>query len=83
MKAGKVYIYKSSGQKLIIKPFGSVDYQKGIIKFIFPEFAVTVLENFGNSGIISFSSIPLNADIESYLQNIIRIGKIRVFFKDA
>lgn len=76
---GKLYIYKkTTNQKLLTKNFGYIEYDKGVIHFTFPEFAYMTDSNFGNSGYITFSAIPTNPDIESFLANIIRITKTRV-----
>lgn len=82
--AGNIYIYKvSNGAKLLMKPFGRVDYNKGIIYYQFPQNGVLTQNNFGESGAISFSMTPVNPDIETYLQNIVRITKIRVVLSNA
>lgn len=77
--AGNIYIHrKSNNAKYLIKKFGYVDYKRGIIHFTFPEFAFMTEDNYGASGIIKFYAIPTNPDIETYLNNIVRITSIRV-----
>lgn len=79
-----VYIYKASDNtKLLTKSFGRVDYTKGIIYYQFPKYGVLVKNNFVTNGNINFTATPINPDIETYLQNIVRITKIRVVLTDA
>jgi len=76
---GNLYIYKKSNNtKLLIKTFGNIDYKKGIINYSFPIYAKMIEKDFVDSGIINFQMTPSNPDIETYLQNIIRITSIRV-----
>lgn len=81
---GNIYIFnKANGQKLIPGIFGYVDYQRGAIHYTLPEYAKMIENDFGTSGIINFTAVPVNPDIETYLQNIIRITKIRVILSNA
>lgn len=81
---GEVYIYKvSDNKKLLINSFGRVDYFKGIIYFKFPKDGVLIDNNFITNGIINFTATPVNPDIDTYLQNIVRITKIRVELTNA
>lgn len=81
---GIIYIYKvSDSSKLLVKPFGRVDYDKGIVYYQFPKFGVLTQNDYGTSGTINFTMTPVNPDIETYLQNIVRITKIRVVLSNA
>lgn len=81
---GNIYIYKKSdGTKFIPAICGHVDYIKGAIHYTFPVFAKMVDNDYGSSGIINFTALPANPDIETYLQNIVRITKIRVILSNA
>lgn len=81
---GLIYIYKNTDNtKLLVKSFGSVDYTNGIIKYTFPKYGVLTLNNYGTTGDINFTMVPVNPDIETYLQNIVRITKIRVILSNA
>lgn len=81
---GNVFIYKESdNQKLLVKSFGRVDYTNGIIYYQFPVYGTLVQNNYGSSGTINFTMTPTNPDIETYLQNIVRITKIRVILSNA
>lgn len=79
--SGKIFIYKEDGTKLLAKSFGSVDYQTGIIRFIVPDHARSKDYDFTNYGLFDFLVVPSNSDIESFLQNIIRIKETKVIFK--
>jgi hypothetical protein len=81
---GKIYIYNKATQtKFIPAICGYVDYQNGAVHYTFPTYARMVEKDFGTSGIINFTVVPVNPDIETFLQNIIRITKIRVFLSNA
>jgi hypothetical protein len=81
---GLLYIYKKSdGTKLLLQSFGRVEYDKGVIHYNFPRYATLTQNNFGSAGIINFTMIPVNPDIETYLQNIVRITKTRVVLTNA
>jgi hypothetical protein len=81
---GVIYIYKSSDNtKLLLNSFGRVDYTKGVIYYQFPKYGTLVNNNFVTYGVINFTAIPINPDIETYLQNIVRITKIRVVLTNA
>jgi hypothetical protein len=81
---GRVYIYKSvDNLKLLLKSFGWVDYDRGIIYYEFPKFATLVKNNFGEMGVINFSATPVNPDVETHLQNIVRITDIKVVLSNA
>lgn len=81
---GSIYIYKTANNsKLLPKDFGHVDYTKGIIYYQFPKYGSLLANNNVTSGIINFTVTPVNPDIETYLQNIVRITKIRVVLSNA
>lgn len=81
---GVVYIYKASDNtKLLLNSFGRVDYTKGVIYYQFPKYGTLVDNNFVTYGVINFTATPTNPDIETYLQNIVRITKIRVVLTNA
>ena len=77
---GKLYIHRvDDDTKFVVASQGSVDYEKGDVKFIFPQFATAIGSNdFGQTGIINFIVTPKHPDIETKLQNIVRITKIDV-----
>lgn len=81
---GKIYIYdKAANSRFIPSSQGYVDYETGAIHYTMPEYARMVNNDYGTSGIINFTTIPVNPDIETFLQNIIRITKIRVILSNA
>lgn len=81
---GVIYIYKASDNtKLLAKSFGRVDYIKGTIYYQFPKYGILVNNNFVTNGNINFTAVPINPDVETYLQNIVRITKIRVVLSNA
>jgi hypothetical protein len=81
---GKIYIYsKAANSRFIPSSQGYVDYENGAIHYTLPEYARMVNNDYGTSGIINFTAIPTNPDIETFLQNIIRITKIRVILSNA
>ena len=81
---GNLYIHKTSDStKLLLDKFGSIDYDKGIIRYTFPIFAFTIINNLGTSGIINFQMVPRDPDINTFLQNIVRITAINVVLTDA
>lgn len=74
-----LYIFDSvTNTKLLKKSFGTVDYERGIIKFIFPKYSKVVDRSYENSGALNFRMFPIKPDIETYLQNIVRVTKTRV-----
>lgn len=82
--AGLIYIYKSSDNtKLLPKSFGRVDYSKGVIYYQFPKYGVLTQNDYGTSGVINFTVTPTRPDVETYLQNIVRITKIQVVLTNA
>lgn len=82
-KDGHLYIYKADGTKLLLKSFGHIDYEKGILYYFFPSFARMIDYDFGTNGIINFTMIPRNPDIETFYQNIVRITSVRVILSNA
>ncbi len=75
---GLIYIInKATGEKFLPKSFGDVDYQKGIIQFTLPSTARVVGYEDENVGVIEFKVTPTNPDIETNLNNIIRIQTVR------
>lgn len=81
---GKIYIYnKATDTKFVPAICGFVDYTRGAIHYTLPEFARMSINDFGSSGIIKFTAVPVNPDIETFLQNIIRITSIRVILSNA
>jgi hypothetical protein len=80
---GYLYIYKSStGTKFVATQQGRVDYESGTIYFTFPTFATMVDNDFGTAGQINFRANPVDPDINTLLQNIVRITKIDVSLSD-
>jgi hypothetical protein len=83
-KDGMIYIYKTSDNtKFLINSFGRVDYESGIIYYFFPKFGRLIENNFGTTGIINFRMIPIDPDIETFYQNIVRITTTRVVLTNA
>lgn len=81
---GKIYTYnKATGAKFIPAISGFVDYERGAIHYTLPAFAKMAENDYGSSGTINFTAVPVNPDIETFLQNIIRITKIRVILANA
>lgn len=77
---GLLYIFDNiTNLKYIIKSVGTLDYNTGVCKFTFPEFAKTKENNFITYGVLQFNGISQNPDIETFLQNILRIAKIRIY----
>lgn len=75
---GELFIFKNS-EKMLTKSYGSVDHLQGVVKFTFPEFANTPVEYQDKQiGQLTFYTKPSNADIRSYLNNIVRINKIKI-----
>ena len=81
---GNLYIYNYlTGAKFLLKSFGWVNYEQGVIYYTFPQYAHLDENDFETYGIIKFTMEPINPDIETYLQNIVRITQIRVNLTNA
>lgn len=75
---GLLYLTKvSDGTKFLPKSFGTVDYVSGKIEFTLPSTARAVGYESENIGIIEFSATPVSPDIETNLNNIVRIQSVR------
>ena len=75
---GLLYLYnKTTGKKFLEKSFGTVDYTKGIIEFTLPSNARAVGYESDNVGKIEFTATPVSPDIETNLNNIVRIQSVR------
>lgn len=75
---GLIYIYKSQdNKKLLEKSFGQVVYSTGKIEFTLPTAAVMVGYEGESIGLIEFTVTPVSPDIETNLNNIVRISAVR------
>jgi hypothetical protein len=64
--------------KLLNKPIGTVDYEKGVIRFVLDLDIVSDTDFNGISGLIKFTAEPELTDVETYLNNIITFNSIKV-----
>lgn len=75
---GLLYLVRvSDGTKFLPKSFGTVDYTTGKIEFTLPSTARAVGYESENIGVIEFSATPVSPDIETNLNNIVRIQSVR------
>lgn len=75
--AGKIYIVDENGRSILSKSIGIIDYDTGIIKLII-DFNLNLTENIEE--IIHIYAKPVNPDVDSYLNNIIKINQVEVEF---
>lgn len=75
---GKLYIKRlDTNANIVNNTFGTVDYEKGIVKFTLNIDIVSVT-NYGNSGLLEFRAIPEIPDITTYQNNILLLENISV-----
>lgn len=60
------------------KNTGTIDYTNGLLKFQFPQFARSLTDFTATTSTLEFGCEPLNPDIYSYQNNIVRIRNIGV-----
>lgn len=78
-ESGFVYLFKfSDNSKILQKPVGSVDYSLGIIDFVLPVFAEAKGFEGLYSGTVEFTVTPENPDVNTSLNNIVRIANTKV-----
>jgi hypothetical protein len=70
---GAVWLRDTAGKSPTLQPIGSVDYVNGIVKFVLPQLA-TVKDYAGSTAVITTYASPQNPDIETSLNNIVRIA---------
>jgi len=70
---GNVWLRDSSGNSPTKNAIGTVDYNKGIVSFVMPQFA-TVQGYTGTVAVVTTYAKPLNPDINTSLNNIVRIA---------
>jgi len=70
---GALWLRDANGASPTLQAIGSVDYDQGIIRFVLPLFS-TIQNYNGNSGVITIYAKPLNPDIKTSLNNIVRIA---------
>lgn len=74
----KIYILRSdTKEKFIEKSIGSIDAENGNVSFAFPQFATIPGYN-GQAGILTITARPKFPDIETKLNNIVRIVSVKV-----
>lgn len=75
---GLIYIYdKSTSKKFLERSFGTVNYTNGYISFTIPTTARIVGYETETTGMIEFTVTPVSPDIDTNLNNIVRISQIR------
>ena len=75
---GSLYIRKTVGDALVTgESIGTVDYDTGEISYTFPASA-TVPGYTGLFGVVDFTGDAVNPDVNTSLNNIVRITKVRV-----
>lgn len=62
----------------IIAPAGGVDYKTGLIEYNLPVFSRVAGFESSVTGELKFTSIPANPDVNTYLNNIVRITDTKV-----
>lgn len=81
--SGKLFIYmEGTWTKFIPLQVGSIDYDAGIVKITL-NFYFTATVDYGSSGIVSFTGIPVIPDINTYLNNIIIIDSAKTVISYA
>lgn len=74
---GDLFFIYESGEKVFNVPIGTIDYTTGIIKLII-DFNLDISDNIDE--IIHIKAQPVYPDVDSYLNNIIKINNISVSF---
>lgn len=70
---GALWLRDTSGNSPTMLAIGSIDYKLGTLKFTLP-FLATIKNFPGTTGILTTYAKPLNPDIETSLNNIVRIA---------
>jgi hypothetical protein len=70
---GAVWLKDTAGKSPTLQSIGSVDYVNGVVKFVLPQLA-TVKDYAGSTAVITTYASPQNPDIETSLNNIVRIA---------
>ena len=74
-----LYLFKKSDGSLIItKSIGSVNRITGLVSFALPINAVAKGYETASSGVVTFKAIPVAPDVNTYLNNLVRIAAIKV-----
>jgi hypothetical protein len=76
----KLYVVKDLDKtKMIAQNIGSIDYKSGVLVFKLPNVIVmTGDSDRGNYGILTITVKSIAPDVNTYMNNIIRIAKIKV-----
>jgi hypothetical protein len=74
---GKLWVI-SNNKKLLNKPIGSVDYEKGVISLILDIDIISDTDFNGIQGMLKFTAKPVLPDIETYMNNIIMFNTVDV-----
>lgn len=74
---GEMFLVNSDGYKIFNKSIGTIDYTLGIIKLII-DFNLDISSNIDEN--INLFATPVYPDIDSYLNNIVKINQIEVSF---
>lgn len=75
---GSLFILDENGKKVLEKPLGTIDYEKGIIKIIIDLDIVSEYDYDGILGKIKFTAKPELDDIETFENNILLFNTIEV-----
>lgn len=77
--ANELWLYKKSDNtKFIAKSIGSVDRVGGALSFVLPINAVTKGYESSPNGVLTFVANPVAPDVNTYLNNLVRIATTRV-----
>jgi ribosomal protein L35AE/L33A len=69
-------VNKANGQALVAA--GKVDYETGAVTYNLPQFAKVAGYETGTTGQLVFNGVPVNPDVNTYLNNIVRIASSKV-----
>lgn len=76
---GNLWIVRDEdGERVSLKPIGSVDYAEGIARMILDVDIVCDTDFAGVQGVLSFTADPELTDVETYLNNIVTFNTIKV-----
>lgn len=77
--SGNLWLYRiDTGVNLFTKPSGSVNYSSGTIDFVLPVYAEVKGFEGLYSGVLQFTVVPKTPDVNTSLNNIVRISQTRV-----
>jgi hypothetical protein len=76
---GKLWVVDMNGVRRIVTSIGTVDYTTGLLKFKTEFDLVTSTDNNGISGTLVFTVYPEKPNIDTYLNNIVKINSIQVY----